>query len=108
MELPSVTSVSPAQVEETIKEILATELELDLRPYGASTADTPLLGQGIGLDSIDALTLVTAGENRFDIEVGDDDLTVDLFKTVGTLAEYVARKASREAAPTRLNVPGKS
>jgi acyl carrier protein len=93
-----VISISPAQVEETIGEILAAELEVDLRRYGASTSDTPLLGRGIGLDSIDALTLVTALENRFDIEVGDDDLTVDLFKTVGTLAEYVARKASQRTA----------
>lgn len=101
-------SISKVQVEETIKEILATELELDLRSYGACISDVPLLGRGIGLDSIDALTLVTALENRFDIEVGDDDLTVDLFKTVGTLAAYVARKASQAIEPTGLNVPGKS
>ncbi len=91
-------SISPAQVEQAITEILAAELEVNLRPYGANTSDTALLGRGIGLDSIDALTLVTALENRFDIEVGDDDLTVDLFKTVGTLAEYVARKAAQRTA----------
>ena len=100
-------SISQAQVEEAIREILATELELDLRRYGAHTSGLPLLGRGVGLDSIDALTLVTALENRFDIEVNDDDLTVDLFKTVGTLADYVARKASRDAEPTGLNAAGK-
>jgi acyl carrier protein len=93
-----VASIAQTQVEETIREILVAELELDLRRYGAHTTDVALLGRGIGLDSIDALTLVTALENRFGIEVNDDDLTVDLFKTVGTLAGYVARKASARPA----------
>lgn len=36
--------------------------------------------------------LVAAIEKEFDIEIKDDDLTVDLFKNIGTLAEYVLQK----------------
>jgi acyl carrier protein len=89
-----VLSITPEQIEDAIKEILATELEVDMGEYGADAAAMPLLGRGIGLDSIDALTLITALEKRFDIEVADEDLTVALFKSIRILAEYVARKTS--------------
>jgi acyl carrier protein len=92
-----VASISCEQIEATIKDILVAEMELD--PHTCS-ATTPLLGRGIGLDSIDALTLVAALEKRFGIEVCDSDLTVGLFKTIRTLAEYVVLKTSeRPASP---------
>jgi acyl carrier protein len=90
----SVASIPREQIEETIREILIAELELDPGRYGANISTTPLLGRGIGLDSIDALTLVAAIEKRFDIEVYDSDLTVGLFKTIRTLAEYVSHRTS--------------
>jgi acyl carrier protein len=95
-----VASISSDQIEDAIKEILATELEVDMGEYGVDAAAMPLLGRGIGLDSIDALTLITALEKRFDIEVGDEDLTVALFKSIRVLAEYVARKSSEAKSET--------
>ncbi|HVN29680.1 MAG TPA: acyl carrier protein [Candidatus Binataceae bacterium] len=88
----SMASISREVIEDAIREILAEELEVDLRSFGGNGSSTPLLGRGIGLDSVDALTLISALENRFDVEVSDDDLTVGLFKTIGTLAEYIAGK----------------
>lgn len=87
-------SIPREQIEQTIKDILVAELELDPGTYGANSSTTPLLGRGIGLDSIDALTLIAAIEKRFDIEVFDADLTVGLFKTIRTLAEYVVHRTS--------------
>ena len=91
-------SISPEQIEDAIREILAAELEVDLRSFGVEAGKTPLLGRGIGLDSIDALTLLTALEKRFDIEVEDSELTAALFKSVATLAEFVAHKAAQRSA----------
>ena len=98
-------SISREQIEEAIKGILVAELELDPGTYGANSSTTPLLGRGIGLDSIDALTLVAALEKQFDIEVEDSDLTVGLFKTIRTLAEYVLRKTLAPPA-SRVEEPG--
>jgi acyl carrier protein len=95
-----VTSNRSEHIEETIKEILISELELDAHILEANGASTPLLGRGIGLDSIDALTLVAAIEKRFDIEVADADLEIDLFRSIRTLADYIARRLS-EAPPRR-------
>ena len=60
------------------------------------TCDTPMLGIGLGLDSLDALALVTAIENEFDILVDDEELSLDLFETVGTLVELVIEKLSED------------
>lgn len=97
-----VAAISREQIELAIKEILVAELELDPLIYQASSATTPLLGRGIGLDSIDALTLISAIEKQFDIEVQDSDLTVALFKTISSLAEYVLRSTS-ERVPIPVN-----
>jgi acyl carrier protein len=91
-------SISREQVEHAIKDILVVELELDLGSCQSDSSTTPLLGRGIGLDSIDALTLVSAIEKRFDIEVADSDLTVGLFKTIRTLAEYVVLRTSEQSS----------
>ena len=98
-------SISPQLVEEAIREVLVDELEVDLSAWGSNTSATPLLGRGVGLDSIDALTLVTALEKRFDIEVADEDLTAALFKSMRTLADYVVRKVAerRPAQGTEID-----
>jgi acyl carrier protein len=91
-------SISREQIEQSIKGILVAELELDSNIFSANSSSTPLLGRGIGLDSIDALTLVAALEKEFDIEVYDSDLTVGLFKNIRTLAEYVLCRTLEQPA----------
>lgn len=82
------------EIEERIKQILVSELQITPSVFIESSSTTPLLGRGIGLDSIETLALVTAIEEEFDIQVDDDDLRVDLFENLGTLAEFVWRKTS--------------
>ena len=80
------------EIEEKIKNILISELEINPSTLAACNSNTPLLGRGIGLNSIETLTLVAGIEEGFDIQVDDADLTVDLFRDIGTLAEYVLQK----------------
>lgn len=80
------------EVEEKIKAILISELEIKPGILATSNSSTPLLGRGIGLDSVETLSLVAGIEKEFDIQIDDDDLKVDLFKNIGTLAEYVLKK----------------
>ncbi len=55
------------------------------------TADTQLLGQGIGLDSVEVLRIVVAIENEFELTLEDDDLDFQHFQTVDTIADFVIR-----------------
>ncbi len=84
-----------SEIESKIKEILISELEVNPAIITDSSSDTPLLGRGVGLDSMETLSLVAAVEREFDIEVADDDLTVELFKSIGTLADYIMKKTEQ-------------
>jgi len=95
-----VSAASREQIEAAIRRILADELAVDSGLLNAAAADTPLLGRGVGLDSVEAMGLALALERDFDIQIPDGDLTVELFASLGALAEYVYRKAAAaEAAP---------
>jgi acyl carrier protein len=82
----------PFEVEREIVRILISDLEIDPAILSAVNSNTPLLGRGIGLNSVETLTLVAGIEETFDIQIDDADLTAELFKTLGTLTEYVLQK----------------
>jgi acyl carrier protein len=65
---------------------------------GDINSDTPLLLSGLTLDSVAVLELLMEIENEFSVEFKDTDLTVELFKTVGSLAEAVQEKMARPTA----------
>jgi acyl carrier protein len=68
---------------------------LNLGPAGqALTASSPLLGSLPELDSMAVVTLIGALEERFGIEVDDDDISASTFETLGSLAAFVEQKAA--------------
>jgi len=83
---------SPLEINEIIKHILAVDLEVGPALLADCAPDTPLLGRGIGLDSVEAMTLVLSLERQFDIQVPDTDLTVELFRSLRVLSDYVCAK----------------
>lgn len=52
-------------------------------------ATAPLFGEGLELDSIDALELVVLLEHRYGIKIEDADEGKKVFASVTTMAEYV-------------------
>ena len=58
------------------------------RPVGA---DAQLYGQGFGVDSLDALQLVAALEEEFDVTIPDGELTRSNFESVRSIASLVER-----------------
>lgn len=51
-----------------------------------------LLGEGIGLDSVEALQLVAAAEEEFGLTVRDDELLPEHFRTVGDFVTFIERR----------------
>jgi acyl carrier protein len=92
-------STTRAEIETVIKRLLVEDLQADPGQIASAGADTPLLGRGIGLDSVEALRLGLGLENAFDIRIPDSDLTAELFASVGTLTEYVMIKTQVSAQP---------
>jgi acyl carrier protein len=83
------------QVEQEVKDVLVKTLGVEDR---ADTIDasTPLLGSLPELDSMAVLELVAALEQRFGITIDDDDVTAELFETLGSLARFVQEKLETE------------
>lgn len=53
---------------------------------------TGLLGEGIGLDSVEILKLVCAIEEEFALTIDESELTAGRFRTVGALAAFIEEK----------------
>ena len=54
--------------------------------------DAPLFGTGLGLDSLDALELVVLLEKDYGIVIKDIEEGRPAFRSVKTLAEFIAAK----------------
>lgn len=78
-------------LEHEIKELIISSLELeDVRPDDIED-DQPLFGDGLGLDSIDALELGLALQKRYGVSMSSDSEQVRRhFASIKALAAFVA------------------
>jgi acyl carrier protein len=75
-----------AELKELIIEALALE---DLKPSDIAS-EAALFVEGLGLDSIDALELSLALEQRYGVSIGDDpEANRQIFASVRNLANFV-------------------
>jgi len=75
-----------AELKKLIVEALVLE---DIAPEEIET-DAPLFVEGLGLDSIDALELAMALEERYGVKIEDDpDENRRIFASVRSLADFV-------------------
>ncbi|MCX6849597.1 phosphopantetheine-binding protein [Prosthecobacter sp.] len=77
-----------------LKELMISELMLDMAADEIGD-DTPLFGPaGIGLDSVDALQLVVMIEKHFGFKMADQDQAKRILQNVNSIAEAVDQKAA--------------
>jgi acyl carrier protein len=73
-----------------VKQLIIDSLRIEgLTPDEIDT-DAPLFGEGLGLDSIDALQLVVAMEKDFGVIVPDAETGTIVFQSVRSMAQYIA------------------
>lgn len=77
-----------AEVAGRLRHIIA-DLTGDPAALTAS-GDTPLLRDGIGLDSLRATLLLARVRDEFGVDVAAEDLNLDSLATLATLAAYLA------------------
>ena len=79
-------------MEELILELKTKIIEVlnleEMTPEDIDT-DSPLLGAGLGLDSIDALELIVLLEKSYGIKLANPSEGKAIFKNIRTIAEYV-------------------
>lgn len=76
---------------ENVKLVLRDTLQLGDRAAGFS-GETPLFGSLPEFDSMAVVGVITALEERFDFVVEDDEISAEIFETVGSLAAFVEEK----------------
>jgi acyl carrier protein len=78
-----------ADVIEQLKQIIAKELDVNLDPEEIDE-NAPLFEEGIGLDSIAIMDFILLIEERFGFQFADTELTVELFRNLETLADFIS------------------
>lgn len=90
---------SPDTLEDQLKQLIVDSLALeDITPESIET-DAPLFGEGLGLDSIDALEIALAIHAKFGVRtVANDEKNREYYYSIKTLAEFVRQKQAEAAA----------
>lgn len=87
------SNLLPQNLDELMRdlaEIVVTALNLDISPADI-TADEPLYGDSLGLDSIDILEIALVVSKRYGFQLRADDAdNVRIFTSLRTLAQHIA------------------
>lgn len=73
-----------------VKQMIIDALRIEGMSPADIDTDAPLFGEGLGLDSIDALQLVVAMEKEFGVVVPDAATGTTVFASVRSMADYIA------------------
>lgn len=79
---------------EKLKRILADTLQLGTKA-DALTPASRLMGEIPEFDSMAVVSVLTMVEDEFGIAVDDDELSAEVFETLGSLAAFVDGKLGR-------------
>ena len=78
-----------------LKKQIIQELNLqDIKPEDIED-DAPLFGDGLGLDSIDALELVVLLEKYYNVKITDEEVGRKAFRSINSLAEFVQEESTK-------------
>jgi acyl carrier protein len=87
------TTDTPKLIE-FLKGMIISSLKLeDLDPTEIKEEE-PLFGEGLGLDSLDALELVVAIEKNFGVIIENEDQGKEAFVSLAVLARYIQREVN--------------
>lgn len=88
---PAAAAGAGSVIAAELRQLLATATG---RPgLAAITLDTPLFGDGVGLDSLTGTLLLRQVRQRFGVDVAAEDLNLDALATLGTLVAFVDERA---------------
>lgn len=85
------------ELKQEIKELIIESLELpDVAPDEIQNT-VPLFGEesNLGLDSVDALEIVMALQEKYGVRIDDKNQSRFILESINTIAEYVSKERSK-------------
>lgn len=73
----------------TLKEQLIDALQLEDLSADEIDDSAPLFGEGLGLDSVDAIELVIFLDNQYGIKIDNAGQSKEIFMSIQTLADFI-------------------
>ena len=87
---------STEELASELKQLIIEALVLEDVDVSDIVTDAPLFGAGLELDSIDALELAIALEERYGVTIDEDpEKNEQLFASVGSLAAFVTENRTQ-------------
>lgn len=82
------------ELKTSLKRLIIDGLRLeDLRPADIED-EAPIFVEGLGLDSVDALELVVLIEEKFNVQIPDEDVGKRVFASIDSLTDFVASEVA--------------
>ena len=83
---------SRSELHRKVKELIIERLQLEGMSADDIEDGAPLFGDGLGLDSIDALELVIGIEKTFGVRIQDEEVGAKAFASVDSLVAFIKEK----------------
>lgn len=81
--------------EKEVAELIVECLNLEDIAAGDIEPEQPLFGEGLGLDSIDALELALAITQKYGVQLKADDANIqEVFGSLRSLSNYIVQEAA--------------
>jgi acyl carrier protein len=78
-----------ADVRQKLKELMVAELNLEGKTPADIDDAAPLFGEGLGLDSLDALQLAMSVEEQFGVKIPEGPEARPIFASVDALVAHI-------------------
>ncbi len=83
-----------AQIRQQLKELMVRELNLEGKTPADIDDAAPLFGEGLALDSLDALQLAMGVEEHFGVSIPEGPEARPIFASINALVAHIAASSA--------------